>query len=63
MLDKSKESIIAEVYYDPSGYGSIKDTLKDVKRYDNIITYEDIKQWKSKNTEQKTLNSEVKTVL
>ena len=54
MLDKTKESIIAKVYYDPSGYGSINETLKDAKKYDNTITYEDIKEWKSKNIERKT---------
>ena len=62
MLDKSKESIIAKVYYDPSGYGSINETLKYAKKYNNTITYEDIKEWKSKTLNEK-LNSEVKTVL
>ena len=54
MLDKSKESIIAKVYYDPAGYGSINSTLKDAKVYDKSITYEDVKQWKERNVERKT---------
>ena len=41
MTDKNK--IIEKVYYDPSGFGSITATLKDVKTYDKSITYEDVK--------------------
>ena len=34
-------------YYDPAGYGSIVETLKDAKKYDKSITYDDVKKWKS----------------
>ena len=45
----SKDDIISKVYFDPAGYGSINETLKDAKQYDNTITYDDVKQ-----TERKT---------
>ena len=44
MDDKIK--IIEKVYYDPGGFGSITTTLKDAKKYDKSITYEDVKKWK-----------------
>ena len=49
----SKEDIIAKVFFDPAGYGSINETLKDAKRYDPSITYEDVQNWKNKHTERK----------
>ena len=48
MADKNK--IIEKVYYDPAGYGSISETLKDAKKYDKSITYEDVKKWKASQT-------------
>ena len=45
MDDKIK--IIEKVYFDPAGFGSIAETLKDAKKYDKTITYEDVKKWKS----------------
>lgn len=45
MEDKIK--IIEKVYYDPGGFGSINQTLKDAKKYDKTITYDDIKKWKT----------------
>ena len=45
MDDKIK--IIEKVYYDPAGFGSISETLKDAKKYDKSITYEDVKKWKA----------------
>ena len=44
MEDKIK--IIEKVYYDPGGFGSINQTLKDAKKYDKTITYDDIKNGK-----------------
>ena len=44
----NKEEIIAKVYLDPAGFGSINETLKDAKKYDKTITYDDVKRWKSK---------------
>ena len=43
-----KTKIIEKVYFDPAGYGSIAETLKDAKKYDKSITYEDVKKWKAK---------------
>ena len=48
MDDKNK--IIEKVYYDPAGFGSISETLKDAKKYDKSITYEDVKKWKASQT-------------
>jgi len=45
MDDKIK--IIEKIYYDPAGYGSINETLKDAKKYDKSITYDDIKKMES----------------
>jgi hypothetical protein len=45
MDDKIK--IIEKIYYDPAGYGSINETLKDAKKYDKSITYDDVKKWKA----------------
>ena len=42
----SKNKIIEKVYYDPCGFGSITATLKDAKKYDKSITYDDVKKWK-----------------
>ena len=50
----SKDDIISKVFFDPAGYGSINETLKDAKKYDSSITYEDVKKWKDKHTERKT---------
>jgi len=49
-----KDEIIAKVYYDLAGYGSVATTLSDAKQYDPSISYEDVKRWKAKNTERKT---------
>ena len=40
----SKNKIIEKVYYDPGGFGSITATLKDAKKYDKSITYDDVKK-------------------
>jgi len=41
----SKEETIRKVYYDPAGFGSIKNTLKDARKHDQTITEEDVKKW------------------
>lgn len=43
-----KLGIIDKVYHDLSGFGSIKSTLKDAQKYDDSITYQDVKNWKDK---------------
>ena len=50
----SKDDIISKVFFDPAGYGSINETLKDAKKFDDTITYDDVKNWKEKHTERKT---------
>ena len=49
----SKDEIIERMYFDESGYSSIKETLKDAKALDPSITYDDIKKWKEQHIETK----------
>ena len=49
----SKQDIIANVYYDKSGFGSLKTTLEDAKKKEPTIRMEDVKQFFSKNVEEK----------
>lgn len=49
-----KNTIISNLFYDPSGFGSIKNILKEAKQVDPKITYQDVKQWKEQNIERKT---------
>ena len=46
----SKSEIIKKEYYDLVGFGSLRNTLKEARKYDNTITYDDVKQWKNKQT-------------
>ena len=41
-----KDKIIAKVYYDQAGYGSVAATLADAKKYGSSITYDDVKNGK-----------------
>ena len=41
------------INFDPAGYGSIRETLKDAVKYDKNITYDDVKKWKDTNIENK----------
>jgi len=50
----SKADIIRKIFFEEGGYGSIKNTLKDVQKIDPTIKYEDVKKWKEQNTERKT---------
>ena len=50
----TKDEAISRAYYDLSGFGSIKSTLEDAKKYNPDITYEDVKAWKQTNIERKT---------
>ena len=49
----SKDEIIERMYFDESGYSSIKETLKDAQAIDPTITYDDLKKWKEQNIETK----------
>ena len=51
----SKSDTIKKVFYDLAGYGSIQNTLKDAKPYDNTITYEDVKSCKEKQRQSNHL--------
>ena len=53
-MTSEKDKIIAKVYYDLAGYGSVAATLEDAKKYNSNITYDDVKRWKERNTERKT---------
>jgi len=44
----TKKDIIEKVYFGPDGFGSLNEVLKDAKKIDDTITYEDVKEWKSK---------------
>ena len=46
--------IIAKVYRDPGGYGSMKETLKDAKHFNKEINYDNVKDWFDKNVARKT---------
>ena len=44
-MDIDKDKIIRDVYYTPSGYGSMRQTLDDARKKDKTIKMEDVKQW------------------
>ena len=44
----SKTDIIEKVHNADDGFGSIRATLADAKRYDKTISYDDVKEWFSK---------------
>ncbi len=49
MSELTKDQKISNIYYDfESGYGSIRNTYNEAKKVDPSITYEDVKQWMSK---------------
>ena len=50
-MDKNK--VIEQVYNDPLGFGSIKNTLNDARKIDSGITLQDVIKWKERNIERK----------
>ena len=52
-LDNKKNDIISAIYFDRSGFGSKKQTLKDAREKDKSITMADIDKFFSQNVEQK----------
>ena len=48
-----KNSIISKIYYDKSGFGSIKTTFEDARKVDKSMTLEDIKQFFNNNVKKK----------
>jgi hypothetical protein len=49
----NKNNIISEIYYDPAGFGSIKQTYLEAKAKDPTIKYDDAKNWIHHQVEQK----------
>ena len=49
-----KFDIIKNIYYEPDGFGSIKDTYDKAKKKDKTIKLEDIKQWYNENVPRTT---------
>lgn len=45
----TKDEIIAKVYHDTAGYGSVATTLADAKKYNPSITIDDVKKWKERH--------------
>jgi hypothetical protein len=52
-IDEKKAETIKRIYTDPAGFGSIKNTLKDVRKVDPTITEAEVKEWIENNTERK----------
>ena len=46
----AKKETIETVYFGPDGFGSLKQITKDAKTKDDTITYEDVREWKSKQS-------------
>ena len=51
-IDKNK--IIHDVYYSPSGFSSMKNTLEDAWKKDKTITMKDVKTWYNQNVPKTT---------
>ena len=50
----NKNDIISKIYFDKSGYGSMKTTLDDARKIDKSININDVKQFFNNNVEKKT---------
>ena len=48
-----KAATIEKIYKDPAGFGSIKNTIRDVRKVDSSITPAEIREWIESNREQK----------
>ena len=46
----TKEEIIETVYFRPDGFGSLKQVTRDAQLKDDTISYEDVREWKSKQS-------------
>ena len=49
----TKDEILNFIYFDPAGYGSIKQTYEEAKKKDKTITIKDVKDFIDKHVEQK----------
>ena len=52
-MSDSKQKIINDVYYDRAGFGSLKKTLDEARKKDSSIRMDDVKQFFSKNVEER----------
>ena len=46
----TKKAIIETVYFRPDGFGSLTQVTKDAQAKDETVTYEDVREWRSKQT-------------
>jgi hypothetical protein len=46
----TKKEIIETVYFRPEGFGSLKQVTRDAQLKNETVTYEDVREWKSKQT-------------
>jgi len=49
----TKDELLNFIYFDPAGYGSIKQTYDEAKKKDKTITMKDVKDFIDKHVEQK----------
>ena len=52
-MSDSKQKIINDIYYDRSGFGSLRTTLQDAKAKDPSITMDDVRRFFARNVEEK----------
>ena len=48
-MDIDKDKILRDVYFSPSGYSSMRQTLDDARKKEKSIKMEDVKKWFSAN--------------
>ena len=51
----TKDEIISKTYYDMGGYGSISRTLEEAKEIDPTIKEADVRKWRERNLQRKTI--------
>ena len=49
----NKENVISQIYFDPGGFGSIKQTFQDARKKYNSITLDDVKEFFRTRVEKK----------
>jgi len=49
----TKDEILNFIYFDPAGFGSMKETLMEARKKDKSITMKDVKEFIDKHVEQK----------
>jgi len=49
----TKDEILKFIYFDPAGYGSVKETYADARKKDKSITMKDVKDFIDQHVEQK----------